>query len=180
MSNPGITTYSVPLRVEEVPEHLRTFIDFSVGYKRAGKQRNAAVWATCPNCRQARQVPVSRIRQSTKQGIYTGLCWTCNRKSFEHGPNWKGGRWVDFGGYVRVHMPKHPKADRHGYVREHRLVMEKKLGRYLEPHETVHHINGRRDDNRPENLELWTHKHISGVRISEAPHCPTCTCLLNH
>lgn len=41
------------------------------------------------------------------------------------------------------------------HMQQHRLVMEEKIGRKLLPNERVHHINGIRDDNRPENLELW-------------------------
>lgn len=46
----------------------------------------------------------------------------------------------------------------------HRIVLEAKLGRPLEPFETPHHLNGRRDDNRPENLELWVTPQPSGQR----------------
>lgn len=73
----------------------------------------------------------------------------------ERNPSWNGGRTVDKGGYILVRVPAHPGANHCGYVREHRLVMEKKLGRPLTDTEVVHHVNGVTDDNRPENLELF-------------------------
>lgn len=75
--------------------------------------------------------------------------------------NWRGGR-RNWRGYVYIYAPDHPNATKQGYVFEHRLVMEKHLGRLLEPHEIVHHINGVKDDNQVENLELTENgKHIS-------------------
>jgi hypothetical protein len=79
-------------------------------------------------------------------------------------------------GYLLAWAPGHPAASRGHRVFEHRLVMERKLGRYLEPYETVHHKNGIRDDNRPDNLEIWNGRHPAGTRPHETKHCPTCTC----
>lgn len=55
-------------------------------------------------------------------------------------------------GYKYIFMPEHPNSTKQGYIAEHRLVAEEKIKRYLLREEVIHHINGVRDDNRPENL----------------------------
>jgi uncharacterized protein (DUF1330 family) len=74
---------------------------------------------------------------------------------------WKGGKTTRHG-YIVVKAYNHPQRDANNYIREHRLVMEKFLGRYLKPEEIVHHINGIKDDNRIENLMLFANnvEHI--------------------
>jgi len=79
--------------------------------------------------------------------------------------HWKGGKKID-SGYILLYRPNHPFAQKRGYIRRARLVMEKKLGRYLLPTEIVHHkgikypissIENKQDD-RIENLQLFKSK----------------------
>jgi hypothetical protein len=78
-----------------------------------------------------------------------------NTMKAENNPSWKGGR-IRTRGYVYIYSPDHPYPSLNGtYVQEHRLVMEKHLRRFLTKDEVVHHINGIKDDNRIENLQLF-------------------------
>jgi hypothetical protein len=77
------------------------------------------------------------------------------------------GSYVSAQGYVLIWKPDHPTAHKSGYMLEHRYVMEQMLGRSLYEDENVHHKNGKRDDNRPANLELWTTMQPSGKRVDD-------------
>lgn len=83
----------------------------------------------------------------------------------ENSHNWKGGRYVNVQGYVAVRNPTNPKAFPNGYMLEHRLVMEKKLGRRLESYEIVHHIDGDKTNNHPDNLMLTVRENHRRTHI---------------
>ncbi len=106
-----------------------------------------------------------------------GLSPKKNASNKQNHPHWKGGKNIAWNGYVRILNREHPRALSNGYVWEHLLVAESKLRRPLiyfgkgdSRNETVHHINGVKTDNRPENLEILTAPAHSQLEWDENPH----------
>lgn len=75
---------------------------------------------------------------------------------------------VNSSGYILVFIGKgEPGASKSGHILEHRKVMQDHLERPLLDHENVHHKNGHKDDNRIENLELWSRSQPTGQRVAD-------------
>lgn len=70
-------------------------------------------------------------------------------------------------GYVEEFNPTHPNSWKNGWILQHVRVMSEHLGRPLIKGENVHHKNGVRDDNRLENLELWSSAQPAGQRVED-------------
>jgi hypothetical protein len=116
------------------------------------------------HCGCGEAAPLAKETRSNR-GIHRGEPYRFARQHHMRGvrreahPSWKGGRILTKSGYWLVAVdPAHPMADANQKLYEHRLVMARVLGRSLARAEHVHHINGNRQDNRPENLELLSHR----------------------
>ena len=138
-----------------------------------GLSKRRRITLSCLHCGKEFWTHECRTKR-TDRGDAGKFC--SKRCGYDHREPTVGLRRVDAQGYVHIQVPEHPTViariakhpgSSNRYVREHRLVMEKVLGRYLEPNENVHHKNGLRNDNRPENLELWVKTQPAGVRVKD-------------
>lgn len=132
------------------------------------KHLSRDVTLVCTNCSRAFRVKPNRLHpRDRRQGprrFCSRECWRVYAR--EHGKrDWRQALpHRNSRGYVYEYAPDHPSVQGKKYKRvaAHRLAMERKLGRFLQPWEIVHHKNGVKDDNREENLELWAHGHPNG------------------
>lgn len=94
-----------------------------------------------------------RCRTALHRAGLSGLKGESRRKRYD------GAFYAD-DGYVEIYVAAQGRC-----IPEHRIVMARELGRELLPGENVHHINGFRDDNHPDNLELWSTSQPPGQRV---------------
>lgn len=102
--------------------------------------------------------------------VQLGLPRLAPKSRMTHNHFWAGGLSVDKYGYILEKTPGHPYATKTGYVRQHRLVMGRHLGRFVRPGEVVDHVNGDPSDNRIENLRLFASngEHLRHTRTGKA------------
>ncbi len=124
------------------------------GYK---DNKHKRIWSACLDCGKERWCVLEKGKPTRLR------CPKCSKPKGKNSATWKGGKYKDNHGYIRIYQGKGE------YVGEHRLIMEKHLGRILESWEIVHHANGIKDDNRLENLVLLNHKRHGEVilKLSE-------------
>lgn len=172
---------AIPLVEGDIREDVKQYIDLnSQKFRRVStngkpqKYNALYVLVTCKRCNKQRWIRCTTVRY--KRETFTTLCSGCANAA-ENNPRWAGGKHIDAGnGYVKIRVfetdsyydiiKSMVRCD--NTILEHRLVMALDLQRALERWEHVHHINGKKSDNRIENLRLVTpekHRAITDMQV---------------
>lgn len=109
-------------------------------------------------------------KRKVSEALQGRIPWNKGRRG-KNSSNWKGGKFVN-GGYWSIWKPNHPRSSINGRINEHILIAENMLGRYLTKEERVHHIDGDKLNNKPDNLFVCKsnsdhrYKHLQLEQIS--------------
>lgn len=135
-----------------------------------GGVTNRGLKTTCLKCTQKIHSPISKIKRNIENGTYTGLCRKC-LSSVRHNITLDNATTLP-NGYVLIQKSLVPEkhyslCNWDAPVMIHRYKMAVKLNRPLTKDEVVHHIDGNKQNNTIENLELWNKSHPSGQRVKD-------------
>lgn len=141
-------------------DHHRFLFDEQYYAPKTPRERTLVIRVVCDNekCKKPTEQRVTDIRNKIKrEEPLRFLCRDCR----------VGRKFKTRDGYIVLYEPSHPNAHKSGSIYEHVYVMSESIGRALAVGENVHHKNGVRDDNRIENLELWSTAQPSGQRLED-------------
>lgn len=151
------------LELVDVPadQWKRFMFDSQQYVNKTPTERTLVIGVYCDNykdCRNGLTQRVTDVRAKLRKASpLVFLCGSCR----------VGRKYTTSQGYVVVYDPAHPNARSNGSLYEHVRVLSDHIGRPLADHENVHHKNGQRNDNRIENLELWSVSQPSGQRLPD-------------
>jgi len=137
-------------------------------FYKSSRKRGFEFW--CKECKYTKYLLTSKNKcfcgeEKHKNAKQCRKCMSKNYNGVGH-HSYKNGRHYS-NGYIYLLDNSHPNRNSKNRIAEHIVVLENSIGRLLLPHENVHHKNGIRDDNRIENLELWTISQPKGQRVED-------------